>query len=49
MLVTALVSQSAMLPYVVVAVAGFVTQSVTAVPKLEFVMAVGHGSDANVG
>ena len=40
MLLTAEVSQSTMLPYVVVAVLGLVTQAVTAAPMLLFVMAV---------
>jgi hypothetical protein len=40
MLLTAEVSQSTMLPYVVAAVTGLVTHSVTAVPMFVFVMAV---------
>jgi hypothetical protein len=40
MLLTALTSQSAMLPYVVAAVVGFVTHAVAAVPMFAFVMAV---------
>jgi hypothetical protein len=40
MLLTAAVFQSAMLPYVVAAVVGFVTHAVTAVAMFAFVMAV---------
>jgi uncharacterized membrane protein YuzA (DUF378 family) len=40
MLLTALVSQSAMLPYVAAAVVGLVTHAVAAVPMFAFVMAV---------
>ncbi len=40
MLLTAAVFQPTMLPYVVAAVLGLVTQSVTAVPMFAFVMAV---------
>ncbi len=40
MLLTAEVSQSTMLPYVVVAVLGFVFHAATAVPMFAFVMAV---------
>jgi hypothetical protein len=42
MLVTAAVFQSAMLPYVVVAVVGSVAHNVTAAPMLLFVMHVAH-------
>ncbi len=40
MLLTALVSQSVMLPYVVVAALGLVNHAVTAAPMFAFVMAV---------
>ena len=48
MLVTADVSQSAMWPYVVAAVVGFVTHAVTAAPMLPFVMHMAHATEPTV-
>jgi hypothetical protein len=48
MLVTATVFHSTMLPYVIRAAVASVTQAVTAVPMLEFVMHTAHATEPTV-